>query len=108
MSKQQKSLLPGDFVNKNLVNKNQVTLPKELSVSGWEMFGQDYDGASLRLILVIVALVIMIMVMMIMVMMTLVMSLVMTSMAMKSLVNLVMIISVMDCGFDHHQGNGES
>ena len=71
------------------MNKNQVTLPKELSVSGWEMVGQDYDGASLRLILVIVALVMM-------------------SLAMKSLVNLVMIISVMDCGFDHHQGNGKS
>ena len=63
MSKQ-KSLLPGDLVNKYLVNKNQVTLPKELSVSGWEMVGQDYDGASLRLILVIVALVMMIVVMM--------------------------------------------
>ena len=72
MSKQ-KSPLPGDLVNKYLVNKNQVTLPKELSVSGWEMVGQDYDGASLRLILVIVALVIMIMVM-------------------KGLVNLVMIM----------------
>ena len=71
-----------------------MTLPKELSVSGWEMVGQDYDGASLRLILVIVALVMM--------------SFVMMSMAMKSLVNLVMIILVMDCGFDHHQGNGES
>ena len=68
MSKQ-KSLLPGDLVNKYLENKNQVTLPKELSVSGWEMVGQDYDGASLRLILVIVALVMMIMVMTIMVMM---------------------------------------
>ena len=56
MSKQ-KSPLPGDLVNKYLVNKNQVILPKELSVSGWEMVGQDYDGASLRLILVIVALV---------------------------------------------------
>ena len=66
-----------------------MTLPKELSVSGWEMVGQDYDGASLRLILVIVALLMMIM-------------------GMKSLVNLVMIILVMDCGFDHHQGNGES
>ena len=72
MSKQ-KSPLPGDLVNKYLVNKNQVTLPKELSVSGWEMVGQDYDGASLRLILVIVALVMMIMVM-------------------KGLVNLVMIM----------------
>ena len=79
MSKQ-KSFLPGDLVNKNLVNKNQVTLPKELSVSGWEMVGQDYDGASLRLILVIVALLMMIMVMMIMVMM----SFVMTSMTMKA------------------------
>ena len=69
----QKSFLPGDLVNKYLVNKNQVTLPKELSVSGWEMVGQDYDGASLRLILVIVALVMMIMVM-------------------KGLVNLVMIM----------------
>ena len=78
---------------KYLVSKNQVTLPKELSVSGWEMVGQDYDGASLRLILVIVSLVMMIMAMM---------SLVMMSMAMKSLVNLVMIILVMDCGFDHH------
>ena len=76
-----------------------MTLPKEVSVSGWEMVGQDYDGASLRLILVIVALMMMIMVMM---------SFVMISMAMKSLVNLVMIILVMDCGFDHHQGNGES
>ena len=66
MSKQ-KSPLPGDLVNKYLVNKNQVTLPKELSVSGWEMVGQDYDGASLRLILVIVALVMMIVVMMIVV-----------------------------------------
>ena len=77
MSKQ-KSPLPGDLVNKYLVNKylvnkNQVTLPKELSVSGWEMVGQDYDGASLRLILVIVARVMMIMVMI-------------------SLVNLVMIM----------------
>ena len=68
-------------------------------MSGWEMVGQDYDGASLRLILVIVALVMMSLVMM---------SLVMTSMAMKSLVNSVMIILVMDCGFDHYQGNGES
>ena len=67
MSKQ-KSFLPGDLVNKYLVNKNQVTLPKELSVSGWQMVGQDYDGASLRLILVIVALVMMVMVMMSMVM----------------------------------------
>ena len=103
MSKQQKSLLPGDFVNKNLENKNQVTLPKELSVSGWEMVGQDYDGASLRLILVIVALVMMSLVLMIMVMI-----MVMMSMAMKSLVNQVMIILVMDSGFDHHQGNGKS
>ena len=63
-----------------------MTLPKELSVSGWEMVGQDYDGASLRLILVIVALV----------MMSLVMSFVLMSMAMKSLVNPVMIILVMD------------
>ena len=77
MSKQ-KSPLPGDLVNKYLVNKNQVTLPKELSVSGWEMVGQDYDGASLRLILVIVALV-----MMIMVMMSHVMSFLMMRMAMK-------------------------
>ena len=76
----QKSFLPGNLVNKNLENKNQVTLPKELSVSGWEMVGQDYDGASLRLILVIVALLMMIMVMMIMVMM----SFVMTSMTMKA------------------------
>ena len=95
----QKSFLPGNLVNKNLENKNQVTLPKELSVSGWEMVGQDYDGASLRLILVIVALVMMIMV---------IMSFVMMSLTIKNLVNLVMIILVMDCGFDHHQGNGKS
>ena len=96
--RKQKSLLTGDLVNKNLENKNQVTLPKELSVSGWEMVGQDYDGASLRLILVIVTLVMMSLVLMIMVMM----SLRMMSMTMKSLVNLVIIILVMDCGFDHH------